>query len=71
MGPIPAAAADGSAGATLLMIVCEIAGGLVYGLAFASVLRRRARTAGFPDPKGGLRVIPLPARPAPDARKVA
>ena len=62
-------ASDVSTLGILLILGFELSAGLLFGFVCVFLLRRRERTARTPDPKGGLRVLQLPARPAPDARK--
>ncbi len=64
-------ASDLATVAILLVLGFELAGSLLYSFVCALFLRRRERTAGTPDLKRGLPVLPLPARNAPDARKAA
>ena len=64
-------ASDVSTLGILLILGFELSVGVLYGFVCAFLLRRRDRTALTPDPKGGLHVLPLPVRHAPDARKAA
>jgi hypothetical protein len=68
MRPLPAS--DVSTVAILLILGYELLGGLLYGFVVAFIVRRRERTRP-PDPRGGLRVLPLATRHTHDARKAA
>jgi len=57
--------------AILLVLGFELAGSLLCSFVCALFGRRRERTARTPELRGGLPVLPLPVRYAPDARKAA
>ncbi len=64
-------ASDVSTLGILLILGSELSAGVLYGFVCAFLLHRRERAGRAPDPKGGLHVLPLSARHAPDARKAA